>query len=283
MRGGQNFAGLLVFITDVHALGLEKAQGLIFTESFYWDANDRTRAFAKRSPHFNLQCSDSRRRCGLDRQGQRSRSHEPIAVGRPEHRTAFDHSPLDEERDERSDTQRHIAFRTNNPFHERIVEKGCGRALVFEDDVVDLHVPDEMVREILAAVPADAEVIQWGWNGGRFRPSLGVLQQALSHVKYAFGRMKFNHTRIRNSYMRRYNDHFHVASTNFLAHAYTITGDAARKFIAYNTPIRMNADHVLLHAILDELVRGYVPITQLFGQRSIDPGDEMESMTQKYY
>jgi branched-chain amino acid transport system substrate-binding protein len=48
VRGGQNFAGLLVFITDVHALGLEKAQGLIFTETFYWDMNDRTRAFAKK-------------------------------------------------------------------------------------------------------------------------------------------------------------------------------------------------------------------------------------------
>ena len=48
VRGGQNFAGLLVFLTDVHALGLEKAQGLIFTESFYWDSNERTRAFAKR-------------------------------------------------------------------------------------------------------------------------------------------------------------------------------------------------------------------------------------------
>ena len=48
VKGGQNFAGLLVFITDVHALGLEKAQGLIFTETFYWDMNDKTRAFAKR-------------------------------------------------------------------------------------------------------------------------------------------------------------------------------------------------------------------------------------------
>ena len=48
VRGGQNFAGLLVFITDVHALGLEKAQGLTFTETFYWDLNDKTRAFAKR-------------------------------------------------------------------------------------------------------------------------------------------------------------------------------------------------------------------------------------------
>jgi branched-chain amino acid transport system substrate-binding protein len=48
VRGGQNFAGLLVFITDVHALGLPTAQGLIMTETFYWDMNDKTRAFAKR-------------------------------------------------------------------------------------------------------------------------------------------------------------------------------------------------------------------------------------------
>ena len=48
VRGGQNLAGLLIFITDVHALGLPTAQGLIFTETFYWDTNDKTRAFAKK-------------------------------------------------------------------------------------------------------------------------------------------------------------------------------------------------------------------------------------------
>ena len=41
-------AGLLVFISDVHSLGLERAQGLRLTEAFYWDMNDKTRAFAKR-------------------------------------------------------------------------------------------------------------------------------------------------------------------------------------------------------------------------------------------
>jgi branched-chain amino acid transport system substrate-binding protein len=46
-KGGQNLAGLLVFITDVHSLGLPTAQGLVLTESFYWDLNDGTRAFAK--------------------------------------------------------------------------------------------------------------------------------------------------------------------------------------------------------------------------------------------
>ena len=48
VKGGQQLAGLLVFLTDVHALGLPTAQGLTFTETFYWDQNDQTRAFAKR-------------------------------------------------------------------------------------------------------------------------------------------------------------------------------------------------------------------------------------------
>src|SRR5712692_1973004 len=48
VKGGQQFAGLLVFITDVHALGLDKAQGLMLTESFYWDLNDKTRAWSQR-------------------------------------------------------------------------------------------------------------------------------------------------------------------------------------------------------------------------------------------
>ena len=48
VKSGQKLAGLLVFITDVHSLGLERAQGLNLTEAFYWDLNDETRAFAKR-------------------------------------------------------------------------------------------------------------------------------------------------------------------------------------------------------------------------------------------
>src|SRR5712692_8331769 len=48
VKGGQSLAGMLVFLSDIHGLGLDKAQGLIFTETFYWDLNDQTRAFAKR-------------------------------------------------------------------------------------------------------------------------------------------------------------------------------------------------------------------------------------------
>jgi len=48
VSGGQKIAGLLMFITDIHALGLKVANGLNFTEPFYWDLNDNTRAFSKR-------------------------------------------------------------------------------------------------------------------------------------------------------------------------------------------------------------------------------------------
>jgi branched-chain amino acid transport system substrate-binding protein len=47
-QGGQQLAGLLVLLPDVEALGLKAAQGLVVTESFYWDLNDKTRAWTKR-------------------------------------------------------------------------------------------------------------------------------------------------------------------------------------------------------------------------------------------
>ena len=48
VRGGQKLAGLLIFLTDVHSLGLKTANGLQLTSSFYWDQDDEARAFSKR-------------------------------------------------------------------------------------------------------------------------------------------------------------------------------------------------------------------------------------------
>ena len=47
-KGGQQMAGLLVLITDIHSLGLPAAQGLLLTTSFYWDMDDKTREWSKR-------------------------------------------------------------------------------------------------------------------------------------------------------------------------------------------------------------------------------------------
>jgi branched-chain amino acid transport system substrate-binding protein len=53
VQAGQSLAGLLVFLTDVHALGLQTAQGLVLTESFYWDLNDKTREWSERFAELN--------------------------------------------------------------------------------------------------------------------------------------------------------------------------------------------------------------------------------------
>jgi branched-chain amino acid transport system substrate-binding protein len=53
VKGGQSLAGLLVFLSDIHALGLPTAQGLIVTNTFYWDTNDQTRAWSKRFAGLN--------------------------------------------------------------------------------------------------------------------------------------------------------------------------------------------------------------------------------------
>ena len=48
VKGGQKLAGLLLTLAEVHGLGLQAAQGLVLTEGFYWDLNDKTRAFGER-------------------------------------------------------------------------------------------------------------------------------------------------------------------------------------------------------------------------------------------
>jgi branched-chain amino acid transport system substrate-binding protein len=65
VRGGQQFAGLLVFLTDVHSLGLDKAQGLLLTEAFYWDLNDRTRGFSKRFAERHRQAMPTMAQAGV--------------------------------------------------------------------------------------------------------------------------------------------------------------------------------------------------------------------------
>lgn len=47
-QGGQTLAALLLFITDIHSVGLDAAQGMVLTTGFYWDYDDKTRAFSKR-------------------------------------------------------------------------------------------------------------------------------------------------------------------------------------------------------------------------------------------
>jgi branched-chain amino acid transport system substrate-binding protein len=66
VSGGQKLAGMLLFLSDIHSLGLNVAQGLNFTETFYWDMNDQTRAFSKRfSEHMKTKAEPTMVQAGV--------------------------------------------------------------------------------------------------------------------------------------------------------------------------------------------------------------------------
>lgn len=74
-QGGQALAGMVVFISDVHALGMQAAQGLVLTEAFYWDLNEGTRAWSKAEACSEREHSHAHRDRGLHRRWQHGRPH----------------------------------------------------------------------------------------------------------------------------------------------------------------------------------------------------------------
>jgi hypothetical protein len=164
-------------------------------------------------------------------------------------------------------------------IYERFLASSGKRCLIFEDDVVAYDVDDDKVRSSVAAIPPDAELVYWGWEGGGYRPWYGGAKQMLYHSQYALGLLRYDHTMIRNLYSRPYNEHFDRAGKHFLAHSYTVTRRAAEVLIEWNTPIRLNGDNALLYAVLNGDVTAYVARNRLFGQRSGDETDPVQSLT----
>ncbi len=164
-------------------------------------------------------------------------------------------------------------------IYEKFLDSGAERALIFEDDVVTLAVDEQVIAEMVANIPEDADLIYWGWEGGGHRPKWGGAKLAAYHMQHALGLLRYNHTMIRNLYSRPYDDHFDIAGKHFLAHSYTVNRKAAEALIKWNTPIKLNADNALMYAVMNGDVRGYLARTQLFGQRSADKNDPMATLT----
>lgn len=192
-----------------------------------------------------------------------------------------DEAAIRVDRWDRSMTLGHIccAF-GHRKIYQQLLESGHERVLVFEDDVVDLDVPEDEIAAAIAAVPEDGDIIYWGWSHGKLWSVFGELQNWVFHVRRAFGSYRYTHRQIRNLYMRPYNDHFDVSAGNYLLHSYSITRRGARVLIDANTPITRDADNVPIWSILNRDMKGYVTRKQFFGQRSRDPKDPMESSTE---
>ena len=163
--------------------------------------------------------------------------------------------------------------------YEAFLSTDAQTALIFEDDVVVNEVPENTVENAIANVPADAELIYWGWQGGGYRPWFGAAKQTLYHIQHSIGLERYDHTMIKNLYSRPFNEYFDIAGKHFLAHSYTVTRRAAEALIKWNTPIRLNGDNALMYAVLSGDVKGYLSKNQIFGQRSANPNDPLKPLT----
>lgn len=165
--------------------------------------------------------------------------------------------------------------------YERFLESDGERALIFEDDVVAYDIDEEEIAAAVRNIPANAEIVYWGWWLGKFRPWSRVAQQYIDEARASLGFYHLTRVQVQNRWMRRHNRYFHTSAWNYLLHAYTITRSAAEVMIEMNTPIIMNSDHVPIKAIEQGRMRGYVAVTQLFWQRSHDAADPEVSMTRE--
>lgn len=163
--------------------------------------------------------------------------------------------------------------------YRHMIENNVERALIFEDDASILSVDESQIENIVRSIPADAELIYWGWSGVERRPRLGGLKQTLYKIQHRIGVLKYNPTMIENLYPSDFDEHFMIAGKHFGAYAYTITLKAAERLVAWNTPVALNADNALIYAVLNGDVQGYVSRTRLFGEHSQGSADRIETLT----
>ncbi|MEO8648176.1 MAG: glycosyltransferase family 25 protein [Acidobacteriota bacterium] len=164
--------------------------------------------------------------------------------------------------------------------YRHIIKNGIERALIFEDDVTILPNDEVAINVAVENIPADAELIYWGWTGVARRPRFAAAKQALYKLQHSMGLLKYDHTMVANLYPTAYNEYFSIAGKQFCAHAYTLTRSAAEKLLEWNTPVILNADNALMYAVLNGDVKAYISNRQFFGQRSLDENDPISSLTQ---
>jgi glycosyl transferase family 25 len=163
-------------------------------------------------------------------------------------------------------------------IYRKMLAEGHQKVLIFEDDVVRLPFSDAEVDQAVSDMPPDADLIYWGWKGGGYRPWYGRAKQMLYHLQHSLGLLKYDHVMIENLYSRPFNRSFDRAGKHFCAHAYSVNRRAAETLLEMNTPIVLNADNVMLYAVLQDRINAYLCRTPLFDQRSLDPNDPTPSL-----
>jgi glycosyl transferase family 25 len=162
-------------------------------------------------------------------------------------------------------------------IYEDMLAHNYQRVLILEDDAT----PDEKmithIPAILNEIPADCELLMWGWakNG---RTNAGTrLKQLFYHAMHEAGRLKWDHAIISNLYAKPFSVHLKKAGFHDYTYAYAINRSGAEKLIKMQTPVQYIADNLLAHAATKGIVNGYITWPQVFLHDSLPDGTHRDS------
>ncbi len=162
-------------------------------------------------------------------------------------------------------------------IYEDMLASGYNRVLIFEDDAV----PDKnMVKKIpiiLSEIPADCELLMWGWSKNGVLGAGGRFKQLIYHIQHSVGRLKWGHHIIRNMYAKAYSVNLKKAGFHDYTYAYAINRSGAEKLLGMQTPIQYIADNLLAHAATKGIVNGYIAWPQVFLHDSLPDGTHRDS------
>lgn len=143
-------------------------------------------------------------------------------------------------------------------IYEDMLQNNYSRVLIFEDDAVPDPKGLEMIPAILSEIPANCELLMWGWGKNEEDDFMASLKKYRYHIQHTLGLLKWDHTIINNLFAKPFSAHLKKGGFHDYAHAYGITRAAAEKLIQMQTPIQYIADNLLAHAITKNIVSGYI-------------------------
>jgi glycosyl transferase family 25 len=162
-------------------------------------------------------------------------------------------------------------------MYEDILLNNYSRVLIFEDDAAPDPEIVNQIPEILSEIPADCELLMWGWAKNGETNFNTALKQTWYHIQHKSGLLKWNHTIIKNLFARPFSTHLKKAGFHDYTYCYAITKSGAEKLLKMQTPIQYIADNLLAYASATKTLSSYIVYPAAFLHDSLPDGTARDS------
>ncbi len=155
---------------------------------------------------------------------------------------------------------------SHRELYKEILAKGYGKVLIMEDDFVPADISAIVLRQMIAELPVDWELVYWGYYMNEIPTVNMQIKKAYYFLMGLLRVIKWTPSQVLNVYPKKYSDHLQKAGFHNTTHAYAVSKSALPKLIAAQTPVCLNPDTLLSQLILDGKLNAYMTVPKVFEQ-----------------